>query len=515
MITPSLALMSTSELHAYLRSLGKDQLEELDSLLTTGKRNYEALPVLPGGYEFHPKQVEAWNSRYPIITICAGWQSGKTVLLSYWLRREIQRKGPGDYGAFSSTFKLLERKFLPELKETFKGLAEWLEGKQRFQFTAEGSYAMWGNEWTGKPTIIQLGHAEDPNSLESATLKAVAWDEPGQRLVPEQSFLTIESRLMVNRGRMCLASRPYDLGWYERLVKGLAPSLRAITHVVSFPSWECPANPPKDDPWWQGLRDRLQDWKFNMLYGGEFTRPAGAIYDCFSRKTHTVKRFLIPRTWQRYEGIDFGGVNTANIKGAWDPIRNKLVIYKCTLSGNKAVKEHVKEWEKSEEQFFEQPEGVFGPQARKNLTEPIRYGGAGSEDNWRTEFAVAEYPIAKPSYSAVEPGIQRVYSLIKLNMIEFFDDLSFLLDELDNYSWETTDDGEPIPGKIEDKAIFHRADSLRYQIAGVNMDFSEPTITNRNKKNTPEFSPKEDQDEDDDKPKNRVQSPTRKVQGAR
>ena len=157
---------------------------------------------------FHGDQLRAWNSDATILAICAGWQSGKTVFLPPWLKREIQRKGPGDYGAFSSTYRLLDRKFLPLLKEEFEGFATWHNGSQRFIFIEEGSRALWGDKWNGKPTIIQLGHAENPDSLESATLKAVAWDECGQRLVPKESFETVESRLMVNRGRMCLASRP-------------------------------------------------------------------------------------------------------------------------------------------------------------------------------------------------------------------------------------------------------------------------------------------------------------------
>ncbi len=165
--------------------------------------------------KIEPRPVKCISVDAPDCLYLAGRDylvTHNTVFLPRWLRREIQRKGPGDYGAFSSTYRLLSRKFLPELKTEFKDIADFRASDQQFVLNTTGSQKMFGSKWDGSPTIIQLGHAENPDTLESATLKAVAWDEPGQRLVPEQSFRTVQSRLMVNRGRMCLASRPYESG---------------------------------------------------------------------------------------------------------------------------------------------------------------------------------------------------------------------------------------------------------------------------------------------------------------
>src|ERR1035437_2728169 len=238
-------------------------------------------------YPLHEYQEMTLAATEPIVCVCAGWQSGKTVTLPEWLKREIKSRGPGDYGAFSSTYKLLDTKFLPELLKTFDGLADFQESKQKFVFTEIGNKRIHGAGWNGRPTVIRLGHSQNPDSLESSTLKGVAWDECGQRLIPKQSYDTVRSRLMANRGRMILASRPYEMGWFEKLVTGDDPDVR----VINFPSWANPINPAKDDPYWDKIRAEMPAWRFIMQYEGRFTMPAGLIYDCFNYEEDTCNDF--------------------------------------------------------------------------------------------------------------------------------------------------------------------------------------------------------------------------------
>lgn len=392
---------------------------------------------------FHRYQLEAWEATTPIIAICAGWQSGKTVFLPNWLKREIQRKGPGDYGAFSTTYKLLNRKFLPELKTEFKHLAVYHKADMQFVFTEAGSRMMWGDQWDGTPTVIQLGYAENPDSLESATMKAVVWDEPGQRLVPEQSFLTVQSRLMVNRGRMCLSSRPYEFNWFQKLVQAGLTGTDNNVKVVSFPSWANPVNPKEDDPYWEDLRRSTAPWQFTMLYEGKFTRPAGAIYDIFDSKVHCIPRFDIPKDWERVIGLDFGPNNTCAVFFARDPVRKRWIIYRVYLQGGRSVEQHVYA-------------------IRRGEPKKLRcYGGAHHEQEAREAYTMAGLPCQEPPINDVFEGIKRGYGAYARRELFMFSDLKKLVAETETYAYELDDDGEPTE-KIQNKSKFHRCDAKRY-----------------------------------------------------
>ena len=112
---------------------------------------------------------------------------------------------------------------------------------------------------------------------------------------------------------------------------------------------------------------------------------------------------------------------------------------------------------------------------------PTCAGGSKSEGQWRREFAaggtvngvrVAGIPIhgpAVPEVQSIEVGIQRVYGAFNLDRLLVFDDLHGFLDELQSYSRELDEMGEPTE-KIEAKETFHLLDAVRYVISYLHMD---------------------------------------------
>lgn len=400
---------------------------------------------------FHPAQLRAWDDNRPIVAICAGWQSGKTVLLPHWLKREIQRKGPGDYGAFSSTYKLLNRKFLPELKKCFRELADFRAGDQQFVFTDRGSRLLHGAGWNGEPTVIQLGHAEHPDSLESATLKAVVWDECGQRLVPKQSYDTVKSRLMVNRGRMCLASKPYESGWFETLVTKRSEGVG----VVSFASWENPENPPADDPYWETIRAEMPEWRVDMQYGGVFTMPAGLIYNCFDNEKNICEDFDIFAAYpdaRLYPGMDFGKINTAAVGVADVPSINTIFVFGEYHAGvKKDYSEHIKDIRE-----------MTNACARGRSFQPGCGGNKHGEDGWREAYRMHGLPLDEPPENNIDVQIQGVWSQMNQRRLVFFrNGARETIEDVKHYSNKVDEDGNVLP-IIEDDHKWHRLAALRY-----------------------------------------------------
>lgn len=376
-------------------------------------------------FKAHPGQWKALQSEARFILLLAGTQSGKTLTGPIWLKNEIKRKGSGDYLVVAPNYPLMQKKVLPEFLKIFGQFGTYQKADRIFKLDTGGIKAN-----------VFFGHAQDPDSLESATAKGAWLDEAGQKKFKYGSWEAIIRRLSIHQGRALLTTTPYTLGWLKNELHDKADG--EFIELIQFDSRMNPAFP--DEEYFR-QKEKMPTWKFNMMYRGLFTRPAGMIYDCFT-KEHKVPRFTIPDKWKRYVGLDFGGVNTAGVFLAHDPNKDVYYIYRSYKAGGKTAERHAKDIR------FEEPE--------------LRsYGGSWSEDQWRKEFKAGGLHINKPPIKDVEVGIDRVYSMFKLDKLFIFDDLKAVIDDIESYSRELDDEGEPTE-KIEDKETFHFADALRY-----------------------------------------------------
>ena len=403
----------------------------------------------------HAGQKRAWLSKKRIVAVLAGTQGGKTSFGKDWLRREIQIRGPGDYMVVAPTFQLLAKKALPEFRWLFEKVLEL--GKYKsiptrvFEFSEAGCRRMFEN-WDGSPTNVYFGHAADPDSLESATAKGAWLDEAGQSRFKVGSWEAIMRRVSYYTGRVLITTTPYNLGWlkqkiYDPWVNGEDQNI----DVINFRSIDNPGFPREE---YERARRELPGWKFNMFYNGQFERPAGLIYDSFKNDLvngviHRIPRFVIPNGWDRFVGLDYGGINTVAMFYARDPGTGKLYAYREYKAGKRTAKQHAK-------QILKNEPGLPS----------LVYGGAPSEIQWRREFRAGGLPVRKPVISDVELGIDRVWGAHAQDMIYVFDDLSGYLDEKMSYSRVLDENGEPTE-KIENKNAFHHMDAERYIISAL------------------------------------------------
>lgn len=399
----------------------------------------------------HAGQTRMMQSRARVVLVLAGTQSGKTSSGPIWLLQEIKAKGPGDYLVATPTFPLLELKLMPEFKRLFETqleLGRYVSSPiRRFTFSKAGAERLFGFYDPEVPTQIYFGHAQDPDSLESATAKAAWLDEAGQKKFKLGSFQAIQRRLSIHQGRTLITTTPYALGWLKDQVHDLA--LREVgkkfpeAELINFRSVDNPAFARSE---YERAKLFLPDWKHKMMYDGIFTRPAGQIYDCFNLDDHKIKPFAIPDHWPRFIGLDFGGVNTAAVFIAMNPQSRELFLYREYLAGNRTAAEHVQHLRAGE------------PGDLK------AFGGAKSEGNWRLEFKSGGLSVSVPLVAEVEVGILRVYGLFKSIRLKIFDSCVNTLDQTQSYSRVLDSNDEPTQ-EIEDKATFHYLDALRY-VAG-------------------------------------------------
>lgn len=424
-------------------------------------------------FPLHPGQQAAWESEARYIAIIAGTQSGKTSFGPYWLLREVQRKGAGDYLAVAPMLTLLSKKLLPELKRllvkrTNLFVYRRVDNIQFFELTGEGQIKLFG-ALQEEETRILIGHAGDPDALESMTAKAALLDECGQRKFKLASWEAIERRLLIHEGRVIMTTTPYNLGWLKQKIWDpwkAAPTCEPLSgtfvdsdgelRTYSFEQhdhdeiacirFESIMNPMVQVSAVESQQRKLPKWKFDMFYRGLFTRPAGLIYDCFKEDDHAEPRFAIPASWtKRVVGIDFGPNNTAAVFLAHDSENDRFYLYRSYKAGSRSSEQHV--------------------QALLKIERGIKaWGGSRTEQGWRDAFRQAGLDVQKPPIAEVEAGIDNVYGLFQSDRLFVFDDLEDVLEELMTYSRELDDTDQPTD-KIADKSKYHLLDALRYACA--------------------------------------------------
>lgn len=365
----------------------------------------------------------------------------------------MRLKGPGDYLVATPTFPLLELKALPEFRRLFEdllALGRYVSSPARsFTLSESGQQRLFGRAGRSLATRVLFGYAAEPESLESATIKAACLDEAGQKRFKLGAWEAILRRLSIHQGRALITTTIYNLGWLKQQVYDRWLAGNQDYEVVNFPSVENPAFPREE---YERARANLPRWKFDMFYRAVFTRPAGLIYDAFDETLHKRPRFAIPDDWERYIGIDFGGVHTAAMFYARDPSSGKLYAYREYLAGGRTAREHVAEILRS---------GEGGSVATAVQMPAVVVGGSKSEGQWRQEFRAAGLAVREPRISEVEIGIDRVYGFHKRGELLVFDDLVGYLDQKLSYSRALDETGNPT-AEIEDKESYHFLDAERY-----------------------------------------------------
>jgi hypothetical protein len=436
-------------------------------------------------FNWHFGQRIVWESEKRFVIALCGRQVGKTVIGPPWMMREMKRRGPGEYLVVGPHAKLLERKVVREwcmYFETALGLGTYTD--MTFRFNDKGEKFLHGDKADPlNPTIVYFGHAKNPELLESITALAVWMDEPGQESFKQESMQAIEGRTSTTGGRILMTTTPYNFGWLKKdyvdewksapelpphieyvLKEGLLEKYVIERHdhpdidVVRFESRLNPAFTRAEWERFHNYYSRVnQMWKFDMFYRAIFTRPAGQIFSAFDEKRHVVDRFSLSHEWERYLGLDLGGVHTAGVFSALVPPElhdhpanaplppSQHFFYRTykNYEGGKSIKQRVKEL---------------------RVGEPAKItaaGGSLSEDQWRIEYAQAGLQLLPPLFREVDVGNAAVNDAFASDRYVIFRDQTELIEQVIEYAYELDDDGNPTE-KIANKSSQHLADALRY-----------------------------------------------------
>lgn len=393
---------------------------------------------------FHADQLAAWGSAAREVAIVAGSRAGKTCLAPWLALREIQARGGNGGIIVSPTYALMERALLPTCLDAWRGMGTYSESKRRFDFSSSQCASM-GVEraWAW------FGYGENPDSLESFEAQwGAVLDECGQRAFKRQSQEALRRRCAIHQSRLFYLTTPYEWNWLKTDVVDKARE-RDDIDVFNFSSLSNPVF-PRDE--WDRQKSLLPQWRFDMMYRGLFTRPAGQVFEVFDPDIHVVPDCAIPSQWVRVQGVDFGEANTAAVWLArlpgGDEANARFVVAATYHGGHKGISDHVAAW-------------------RRHGDVHASFGGAPSEDDWRAGFAGEGWPIVRPPTRDREYGLQAIHAMLASRRLFVLASCEGLIRELFEMSYEVGADGEVNPLRIEDERVYHLIAALRYAVVGI------------------------------------------------
>jgi phage terminase large subunit len=445
----------------------------------TEKKLYDIIPTgkIVNGREVgkirlnpHEGQLKVWDSTKRFILALWGTQSGKTALTPHWLKREIERTARpfelNDYLVVTSTYPLLNLKLLPTFIEIFEEVLEI--GK--FKVTEKVLYFNF-NDVSGR---IIFCSAENPESMESATAKAAVLDECGQVQFKREAWEAARRRLSLSRGRVLMTTTLYPRGgtWlktefydpWKRQQQGVEDKRGQNIDITQYAST---VNPKFSQEEMDEVRETLPDWKYKMLYLGEFATARGLIYDAFDVDTCLINRYIdkngqlckewpVKDDWPRYVGMDFG-TDTACLFFAIHPTTGDIYLDAEYCENGKSTQQNVDNLKEMSQKW--------------NIVKRIGGKGDPGDDGWRGEYTRAGWPVQMPSIRSVEVGIQRVYDLFKQKKLYLPTDAYGSVEEVTTYSYKEDENGKAT-GDIANKQRFHRMDCFRYILGEFNTTLS-------------------------------------------
>lgn len=158
--------------------------------------------------------------------------------------------------------------------------------------------------YTGASVYCRTG--TDPDSVVGIPKVRAIWgDEAGKFTL--YFWENIQARADAVGARVLLTTSPYSLNWlYKDILKPYKNGKRPDVKVIEAASWENPYHSLHDPVKREKRRSEMDPRRFDMIFGGQFGRMQGLVYDCWDDFENIVDAFQLPVGTQYFGGIDWG-----------------------------------------------------------------------------------------------------------------------------------------------------------------------------------------------------------------
>lgn len=189
------------------------------------------------------------------------------------------------------TYKIMQQSTLPAYLHIMQGIGEYSKSDAVFKIHGGGN--------------VFCRTATDPDSIVGITNIRHIWgDEAG--LYPLYFWENIQARAAFRQATIDLTSSPYTLNWlFKEIVRPKQKDPKALPHIklIQAASWENPYMPAEHI---ERARLTMDPRRFNAMFGGQWERMAGLVYDCFDETENQCDAFSLPNGTRYYAGVDFG-----------------------------------------------------------------------------------------------------------------------------------------------------------------------------------------------------------------
>lgn len=383
------------------------------------------------------KQELAIFSTKKIVLLASGIQFGKTSVGA--IRTKIAMHtylDPSDNFIIAApTYKILQQATLPPFLRMMEGFGEYSKVDACFRMYSGGT--------------CYMRTATDPDSVIGITNVRHIWaDEAG--LYPLYFHENLQARASFKEAPICYTTSPYTLNWvykdYIRL-RQKDPKCLPELELIQARSDENPYFPQAE---FLRKKASMDPRRFNMIYGGEFHKMEGLVYDNFLEDLHVVDSRSFPPNTIFVAGVDWGFTAPAVIS-----------VLACTEDDGVFL---VGEFYKSNHTI-----GMLIEVAERLKT---IYGIERFYADPSSPANIAEFNskglTCLPADNDIRPGIDALYELIQTDKFHVIrGKCPHFLDEVSIYHYPTEEDLPPdkdTKDRLPVKQHDHAMDAVRYPV---------------------------------------------------
>lgn len=339
------------------------------------------------------------------------WGKTKTGAVRMKIKNHTFTEPSDNFLITAPTYKIMQQSTLPAYLHIMQGIGEYSKADAVFRIHGGGN--------------VFCRTATDPDSIVGITNIRHIWgDEAG--LYPLYFWENIQARAAFRRATIDLTSSPYTLNWlFKEIVRPKQKDPNALPHIklIQAASWENPYMPAEHI---ERARITMDPRRFNAMFGGQWERMAGLVYDCFDEVENQSDDVSLPPGTTYYAGVDWGFS---------DPF--VLKIRAITPDGRHYG---VHEFYKTGLTISDMVGVARRLHAIYNLTmcycDPSQPGSI-------EEFNRAGIP-AMGAVNDIRIGIDRHYELLKTRRLKYFKGQNpHTIDEIDTYHYPSPDDLGP------------------------------------------------------------------------
>lgn len=361
------------------------------------------------------RQERALLTEKPILLLATGTQFGKTLCGALRMKiRTTRHAAPGDNFLITSpTYKILHQSTLPAFFKYMDGCGKYDKKFDTFKLNSGGT--------------IYCRTETDPDSIVGITnIKHIWGDEAGKYGL--YFWENIQARADFCGASIDLTTSPYSMNWIPKeLIRPHEKGLRQDIEYITAASWENPYHSLHDPEKRKAKRATMDERRFDMIYGGQFGKMAGLVYDCFDEEAMQCEPFALPAGTKYYAGLDWG----------FSPDPFVIIIRAITPSGHHF---QVSEFCKTRLTISDQVQAAKQKQQIFNIE---KFFADPSQPGSIEEFNRNKLPTI-PAENSIRDGIDSHYELIKSGKFKIFRGSSpYSIDEYASYHYPEPSDLGP------------------------------------------------------------------------